>query len=386
MLKKQILKIVKFLMYDRPALLISILSIIMISYLGIGSYRYWVLGPFDLHDRWTEIQYFTQGIDPFDVVTGKTENISGIGRVSDFGGYVPWAYLLALPFVPPLPYGAVKFWYFGVMLFSFLITFVLLFQYCGRSGLSRDQSLLISVAALCNWGLVYGMRWGQYSLPVLAALTVYMVAIERNKPFLGGLSLSIAMIKPQVALLFGFVAIAKKKWRLLSVSIFIVLTSWIVVAAWLDKSMWSLVAAKANQNMAIGYYYGLLNEIIINSQHREFWILLSGIFFITLIALLAFLQSKRSITYHMAIAGLASTMWTYSGPYDSIVLAYMICYLLIQYYHKVNNFHFVLFVFASAILVWQPTGISHGIIWPIPIIMRAIWITSLYMAITSENK
>lgn len=385
MLKKNILKIIRILIYDRPVPLIFILLILMITYFAIGSYRYWILGPFDLHDRWAEIQYFIRGIDPFDIVMGTTEDLSEIGKVSSYGGYVPWAYILALPLVPPLPYGVVKFWYFGVMLFSFLITFFLFYQYCRRLGLSCNHSLLISSAALCNWGLVYGLRWGQYSLPVLAALTVYMIAIERNKPILGGVSLSIAMIKPQVAFLFGFVAIAKKKWRLLAVAIFIVITSWIAVAAWLDKSIWSLLAVKANQNTAIGYYYGLFNEIIINSQHRELWILSSGIFFIILMVLVTFLQSGRSITYHMAIAGLASTMWTYSGPYDSIVLSFLICYLLLQYYFKVQNFHFMLLLFASAILVWQPTGISHGIIWPVPIIMRTVWVTALYLAITSEK-
>jgi hypothetical protein len=385
MLKKQFLKIARVVLYELPLPLMTGLLIVVIFYLVIGSYRYWTAGPFDLHDRWAEIQYFTRGIDPFDIAQGKIESIPVIGGVSDFGGYTPWSYLLAMPLVPPFSYEVVKFWYFGVMLFSFLLTFFLLYRYCRGLGLAREHSMLIGAAALCNWGIVYGMRWGQYSLPVVAALTVYMIAVERDRPILGGLSLALAMIKPQVAFLFGFVAVAKKKWKLLWIAIFIVFASWFLVAAWLGKPTWSLLSAKAKQNTGIGYYYGIFDAIIMNSQHREFWLLASGIFFVTVVALVALLQARERVSYHMAIAAIASTMWTYSGVYDSVVLAFMMCYLFLQYYRQFQNYLLVMLMAASGVLVWQPTGISHGIIWPIPLIMRAVWIAALTVGFISEK-
>jgi hypothetical protein len=243
----------------------------------------------------------------------------------------------------------------------------------------------VGAAAVCNWALVYSMRWGQYSLPVLAALTMYMVAVKKTWPVLGGLSLAFAMIKPQVAFLFGFVAIAKKQWKLLLVAIVTVIVAWIGAAAWVGKPMLSLLAAKANQNAEIGYYYGLFDVIIKTSQHRESWLLLSGILFVTVVMLVALLQSRKSVEYHMAIAAVASTMWTYSNTSDSLVLAFMMYYLLLQYHRQKPNSQSVILLIVSAVLMWQPTGISHGIIWFIPLIMRAVWIVALAVNVTSEE-
>jgi hypothetical protein len=385
MLKKQLFLYLKVLVYERPLLLTTVLLLTMLFYLTIGSYRYWTKGPFDLHDRWTEIQYFVRGVDPFDVETGKTSAIYNVGKVSEFGGYTPWSYLLAIPLVPPLPYIVVKYWYFGVMLFSFFLTFFLLYRYFKRLGLPSDKSLLICATALCNWVLVYGMRWGQYSLPVLAALTVYMIAVARNRPILGGISLAFALIKPQVALLFGFVAFAKKQFKLIFVASVALIASWIVAAVWLGKPALSLIMAKARQNVGKGYYYGIFDAIIRNSQEREFWLLLSGILFIAIMTLISLLQSRKDVEYHMAIAAVASTMWTYSGVYDSLVLAFMICYLFLQYHSQPGNDRGLVLLILAAILVWQPSGILHGIIWPLPLIMRAVWILAIVSAVKSEK-
>lgn len=384
-IEKRFLATVKILVYEKPLPIATALLLVTICYLAIGSHRYWTLFPFDLHDRWAEIQYFSRGIDPFDVASGKTDIIHGIGKVSDFGGYTPWAYVFAMPLVPLIPYEMLRFWYFGVMIVSLLITFFVLYRQCNQLGLSCEQSLLITVAALCNWALVFGMRWGQYSLPVLAALTIYMIAIKKSWPILGGLSLAFAMIKPQVAFLFGFVAIAKKQWKILMIAIITVIAVWIGSAVWLGKPILSLLAAKATQNVAAGYYYGLFDVIIRNSQHRESWLLLQGILLIIAVMFVALLQSKKSVEYHMAIAAVASTMWTYSGVYDSLVLAFMMYYLLLQYYCQQTNYKSVMLLIASAVLVWQPTGISHGVIWPIPIIMRVVWIVALFVNVRSEE-
>ncbi|MCX6136303.1 MAG: hypothetical protein NTV54_02255 [Ignavibacteriales bacterium] len=365
--------------------MIAVLLLGTICYLAIGSYRYWIALPFDLHDRWAEIQYFIRGIDPFDVAVGKADIIHGVGKVSEFGGYTPWAYIFAIPLVPPVPYEVVQFWYFGMMLSSFSITFLLLLQYSKRFGLSRDQSLLICATAVCNWALVYSMRWGQYSLPVLAALTLYMVAVKKTWPVLGGLSLAFAMIKPQVAFLFGFVAIAKKQWELLLIAIMTVSAAWVGAAFWVGKPILSMLAAKAKQNIEIGYYYGLFDVFIRTSHHRESWLLLSGVLFVTIMMLAALLQSRKSVEYHMAVAAVASTMWTYSGVYDSLVLAFMMYYFMLQYYRQHTNYIADMLLIASAILVWQPTGFSHGIIWAIPLIMRAVWIAAIVVNVMREG-
>ena len=372
-------------MSKRMLSLIAPLFILIGCYVGIGTFRYWVMVPVDLHDRWAEIQYFVRGIDPFDIVSKKMEVSQEIGWMSEGAGYPPWSYVFALPLVPPISYEVLRFWYFGVMIFSFMITLILLYKLSGGFDFSHRQSLLIAAVAGCNWAIVSGLRWGQYSLPVLAALTIFMFAIKKNRPILGGIALAFAMIKPQVAFLFGFAAIAKRQWKLLLTAIAAVVSAWIGAAVWLGKPMLSLLAEKAQQNAEIGYYYGLFDVIVQSSRHRELWLTISGGLLIIVMTLISLRQSRKSIEYHMAIAAVASTMWTYSNVADSVVLAFLLYYLLVQYLRQDPVDQSAVLLAVSAALVWQPTGISHGIIWFIPLIMRTVWIVAIAAYAASEE-
>ena len=72
------------------------------------------------------------------------------------------------------------------------------------------------LAALALWPAAFGISIGQVPAAVTLALAAGWLLSERGRPVLGGLCLSLLVLKPQVALLVPLALLVSGRWRLLA--------------------------------------------------------------------------------------------------------------------------------------------------------------------------
>jgi hypothetical protein len=149
--------------------------------------------------------------------------------------------------------------------------------------------------------------------------------------------------------------------------------------------MITLVAAKARLNINAGYYYGVFDGLIRAGHPRATWLLISMITCVALVLVVAVVQRRQCVEYHMAVAAVASTMWTYSGVYDALVLGFVVFYLMVHYRQVEQHAFKVGLLGAAALLVWQPSGLSYGVAWPIPLVMRCVWIGAIIVTAAADE-
>lgn len=116
-----------------------------------------------------------------------------------------------------LPYSLATWIWTGVLVAAFALVFTLVAP--GRG----PTRLIHGLAAVALLPVFVGVLFGQVSLLVVAAVALSWWLLNRGRPWLAGLVLSLLILKPQIAFLVPFALLLAGSWR--------------VVVAWLAVSV-----------------------------------------------------------------------------------------------------------------------------------------------------
>ncbi len=134
--------------------------------------------------------------------------VTDVGRSVVFGNPYFYPPPLAVMFVPfallPLPW-AYLFWS-ALSLTAFVAAILL---HLGNHSRRR----LWTVGMLSYLGVIMTLREGQVHGLLTLALSLSLLALAGGRPGLGGVLLGLLWLKPQLALLFPVVFLAKRRWR-----------------------------------------------------------------------------------------------------------------------------------------------------------------------------
>lgn len=179
---------------------------------------------YDFTLRMNEVGCLRHGVNPFLVWNEDVElepYISSVPKKDSYdsrfcepvNAYTPWAYSMALP-LSFLPRDAQWGVYFAFMFLCVGIVF-----FCGyNAGLSVRGDVWDGMAtAAVPLVLSYYPIWsnfslGNYSVVVLAALALMAHFLNRGRDVLAGLCWAVAMVKPQMALLFAVPLLWRRKF------------------------------------------------------------------------------------------------------------------------------------------------------------------------------
>ena len=186
--------------------------------------RHYFCPGYDFTLRMNEVECLRRGVNPFLVWNEDVElepYISTVPKKSAYdsrfcepiNAYTPWEYSMALPlsFMPRDVQWAVYF------AFMFLCVGVVFF--CGyRAGVSvRGNAWDGILAAAAPLALSFYPIWsnfslGNYSVVILAALALMAHLLNKGCDVLAGLCWAVAMIKPQMAILFAVPLLWRRKF------------------------------------------------------------------------------------------------------------------------------------------------------------------------------
>lgn len=181
---------------------------------------------FDFRGQWALCAYTLHSIDPYAITGLKTPLIEEIGIIPAIWSTTPWGLILGNFFYPGfLNVGDAAQYFWVLNLLILLITgFVL------RNHFRFGAIILPAFLG----GFLISAYFGNAGA-VICCLLILSCLWAEELPILAGVLLSLAMIKPQIALPICFAMLLKKYFKVL------------VVAALIDFAAWGIAALITNQ-------------------------------------------------------------------------------------------------------------------------------------------
>lgn len=311
---------------------------------------------FDVRMRWLEQKYIRKGINPYDIEFHPENADPSIGRIpgNEASGYPPWAYVTQAVLVPPLSYSGVRWYLAFVNALAYLIISRWAYSVGNRSG-GRDVGWFMVASCLACAGNAVQLRWGNYAAIVMALLLCMNYFSEREQPVLAGLFLGFAMLKPQNAMLFTFLLIARKQWSSVIIAVAYTLVAGAITAWRIGTNPLHMIdqlfkGAAIWTNLHLGIFEPLMAMRIIPIP----WLIRFGLTAsILLTAWLMWRYRARSNEVLMAIAVVISYVCLYHRRFDAMMLGFLLVPLAVQAF-RTNSVGVWAALIVNGLFVWLP--------------------------------
>ena len=166
-----------------------------------------------------------------------------------------------------------------------------------------------------------------YGVLVLAAILAMNKALERNHDVCAGMLWAVAMIKPQVGLLFFWPLFWKKRYKTIAVAVTTCLALTVVTSALVNESVLDLIL----QVPEIGRPYGtspLVKRVLTPLFGGSVPSVLMVLFFLGVGMVTFMIKDKVDFLLLCAPVSLIVPIWTYSQGHDHVILLFW--YLLLS--------------------------------------------------------
>jgi len=361
--------------------------------------------------RWLEQRYVYNRQNPYDVVqlvraqrfnltlpecTRDNRVDPEIGKpYQRAGGYPPWTFPTVAPIVLPTQ------WHFTATYFALLnvlaltITFVWAYQ-IGRPH-SRAGGVFLGAAAVAVFGHYRSLQVGQYAILVNALLIGVYWLVQKSRPFASGILFGLAMLKPQISVLFALGFLVRRQWRALAAATaYVVLASlvtWVMTRTnpiEMLAQMYTLAQGWADhpnpsihEQIPLGCnsFSSLLLDLHLD---RKVATPLAAITGLLLAAVLMWLWRNSSTLTLFAIAATTGRLWSYHRPYDDVMLIFLMVALgkLVMTHRSIGT---VLAFCLVGLSLWAPFPIRFPPL-ALQIALMSSWLFGLAILLAWEPR
>lgn len=283
----------------------------------------------DARLRWQECAYVLHGLNPFDVMHSRAPAIDSIGWLdASLGGTVPWAYVLGNLINPGfLPYRAMCVYLLALDFAAPLAASVCMGRFLLRQRYAADRytAVLASLLVFAPSMWANAVLFGNQSGVVCCCVMLSMCLLDKNET-LAGLLLAVAMCKPQIAFVFLFPLLCRRRWKAIGAASGTVLGAWLLAAILTESSPLSMLSDIMTQGLSYSTsYYGLFNFLLGFGASTRLVLLLDVAAGGAVLAGTAAWLFRRGLdddwlTWYAA-AAVVSVLWFYKQNHDYIILA-----------------------------------------------------------------
>ena len=304
-------------------------------------------GDFSL--RYNEVRCLRQGVDPFDVWSGKigSEQFARLGGRRDaeaqelVHAYTPWEYTAMLPMslVPP---GAAKETALALNAALYLALIAWALAFARKQGRGGGAACFIGALAFGFniWAWKGALFWGNFGGLFTAMIVLLAFALAkggatggggggrrpRKYDVYAGIALAALMFKPQVGVMFCIPLLVNLKFATLASGAAICLLASVPPAIMCRKWPWEMISNVIGGGADVYHSSALININLHNKLISMFalgpdqikYLMYASMLIGVLLCLALSLMLRRSDDWleKLVPAALIAPLWTYSVPHD----------------------------------------------------------------------
>ena len=319
----------------------------------------------DLRSRDFEQLHFERGENPFDYMTASQP---------------PWGYQAGLLLTWP-PWPAVR-WYFAV-LNAAALAFLLWWAYREPADAPSRSRLLVMAAVFAFGGSCTATEVGQVSIIVTALLAGALLCDRHNRPWLCGLLVALAMIKPTIAAPFAVALLLTRRFKAAAMAaaygaVATAITWWVVGAS--PLRMLRQLAAAASGYIGDGTI-GIADGLAAFGASPAGVALTPLLVAVPAAALIIVLRPTLPIAF--AVAAVWGRLWTYHKSYDDIMMALLLVPLGVLAFGGRRSRAAAVAFFAIGVLEWLPAELLATT--PIQVAQLIVWPAALVLLLRLER-
>lgn len=331
---------------------------------------YFLLGgysAYDINGHWKICTYALRGYDPFKLI-GQKAVLDSVGKIPTKFATVPWNCIFGGIFYGSflsLEHARIYIWVLHFVIY--IITVITLW----RKYESRvDKKILFACALviLAQFSFMYSIHYGNAG-GIICCLIIIAVCIMDEHPWLSGVCMGLAMMKPQIAAIVCVVFLLNRRWKPIILAAVIDITGWIVTAVHTGTGILELLSEMFSSGTASDkQYLGLLSIVQYVGVSRSWVILLNVLLGVVYtIGLWWYLKNKSNCGDNAVIlyapACIASTFWIYKNGTDYLILAlaaFFFVFLCTD--ERIIGRHFLMSLFGLGYLLMSRCAVYVGVI------------------------
>lgn len=373
------------------------LVIPLVGYHFLGFY-FGITGSNDGFLRWQENSYLLLGIYPVDIISGNAAPIDYIGVIGTNMATVPWSYLLSNLLYPGFfNWKYARIWYFSLFIILTATCCSLLIKNLRKQSFLNYQIIFILFLFFAQFGWASALSKQNNAMFTVISLFIVLLLCEYypdnfKNNFLIAILMSIAMLKPQIALLFYIPLFWKKRYFSIIASGSIISISWGIVCIISNTSPVTSLIQQLNivtkyAQTTLYSYIGIFD--FLRSSGISYIILLISEMILCLIIcfMLGYKIKSSSIWLQFSIPSAFSLLWCYNQSMDLCILSFMIacCGFLLL---KNENLPSSQLLYILFLLCFNILPISHTLYAKhplLPILQRTFYIVGLIILLKNQS-
>lgn len=285
---------------------------------------------FDLVGHWTICRYTLLGENPYPWI-----GVDGpLGRIPPGFSTVPWSCFLGSVFYGgflPLEY----VWIYNLLL-HLVGGAVTAWALCraARPLAGGREWVLIALAVCAHFSFAYSILCGNAG-GILCCGLMLSILLAEKRPWLSGILLSLAMVKPQVAAVVCVIFLLNRRWKALFFAAAIDIAAWAVTCLLTDTGPVTLLAQTFSSGTASeGQYLGLMSVLRFFGVNSTLILLMNMVLGVAY-AVGGWLYLRRRCPGERLSpavyipACIASTFWMYKNGTDYSLLSFAVVFFLL---------------------------------------------------------
>lgn len=287
---------------------------------------------FDLKGHWRISRYTLLGYDPFPLI-GQHTLLKSVGRIPKGFSTVPWCCVFGSIFYGaflPVEIAQIYIWVLHFVIYA--VTATVIYRKFRRQFSGRFILLLILLIG-GHFSFMYSLRYGNAGA-IICCLGILAICLTDSNPWIAGICMGFAMMKPQISMIICLVWLLNRKWKPLFTAAAIDILGWITTAVITGTSPLILLKETLSSGTASAkQYLGMFSFLQLAGINSTVVLLLNMIVGIIFTAAGCLYLRKKChasdnslVLYVPACA--ASTFWMYKNGTDYLILVFVAAFFL----------------------------------------------------------
>ena len=335
----------------------------------------------DFLGQWKLCAYALRGIDPYPLIGVEVPEVKELGIIPAKWGTTPYGLLLGNLFyagflamstaelIPSTPLSIGKdlkayreinstlepaeIYFIVLNIIILLTTAIIIFNYFKK--FSRKFAWGSTFLSIFSFAQLIPLTNTGNASSVVCCLLIMICFLQENYPKLAGIFLALAMVKPQMALIFCLTLLLMRRFKILCIAAAIDIAAWLIVSLMVHTSPIVLLTEFLSADTGGAKSYAGIFTLFTASDHHLAMVLsmLAGIIYVCIGH--KFLSDCKISAFKFFPACIASTFWCYSfyNDFYILILPAIVCaYVMLESKEVAIPFSAAMFM-TFGVFIWM---------------------------------